>query len=104
MMLTSQLSDMKTEETQIRSGEHHQIWMGKSLQMVIMFPSDEKMMEWVQDLYSKTIAAMPDGIFAVEITDVTDVEITDVTDVEITDVTDVEITDVTDVEITDVTD
>jgi hypothetical protein len=66
------ISKLDAKDTSIRSGVHSQIWIGREIDITFLFDDDREMFNWVQDLYSKTIAAMPDDIFAVQITDVTE--------------------------------
>jgi hypothetical protein len=65
------VSDLNPADTSIRSGAHSQIWVGREVDITFLFDSDADMFTWVQDLYSKTVAAMPDDVFAVQITEPT---------------------------------
>jgi hypothetical protein len=63
------VSDLDANDTSIRSGAHSQIWIGRDVDITLLFDNDREMFGWVHDLYGKTIAAMPDDIFAVQITE-----------------------------------
>lgn len=63
MRLSILASEIPTEKTHIRSGDHHQIWLGTP-DITLMFESDSEMLAFVTDLYSKTVAAIPDEFFA----------------------------------------
>lgn len=62
MIMSVGISEIKPEDTQVRSGEHHQIWIGPSATAYLIFPSDAEMLAWVTDLYGKTLVTMPDSV------------------------------------------
>lgn len=61
MRLSILASEIPTEKTHIRAGDHHQIWLGTP-EITLMFETDAEMLAFATDLYGKVLAAMPDEV------------------------------------------